>query len=285
VEDVSFEHADLQIVPVFAGGGTRLPAYVGILSALEEYRIGFQRMVGTSGGSVVAALYCAGWSVERLYDLAMEVDFSQFRGFSLASLIRKGGLSSGDAFEGWMDEQLKGATFRDLPLNLHVVATDVFSQEPVIFDRSTTPDFKVATAVRFSVGIPLLFTYKPYRDKLLVDGSILAEDALRRDWGGDGLPLVFFRLRASQTRSGRFRNHYFPLPEYVLMLIRTFLTSLSREYVADLYWSKTLLVKTEELSPLEFSLSREDKERLYSLGYQTAKEYLPLKLKHCTGLK
>jgi NTE family protein len=251
---------------------------VGILKALEEYKVGFRRMVGTSGGSVVAALYCAGWTVERLLDLAMEVEFSRFRGFSLPSLIRRGGLSSGDAFEAWMDEQLDGATFQDLSRDLHVVATDVFSQEPVVFDRETTPKFKVSTAIRFSIGIPLLFTYKPYGDKLLVDGSILAEDALRRDWGGNGTPLVFFRLRASLTRSGKFRNRYFPLPEYIMMLIRTFLTSLSREYVADLYWSKTLLVKTEELSPLEFSLTREAKDRLFQLGYQTAMDFLPLKL-------
>ncbi|MEJ2200102.1 MAG: patatin-like phospholipase family protein [Desulfuromonadaceae bacterium] len=275
---MTISYSQCEIIPVFAGGGTRLPAYVGILKALEEYGIGFQHMVGTSGGSVVAALYCAGWSVERLLKLAMEVEFSRFRGFSLTSLIRRGGLSSGDAFECWLDEQLDGARFRDFSRDLHVVATDVFSQEPVVFDRETTPDFKISTAVRFSVGIPLLFTYKPFGEKLLVDGSILAEDALRRDWGGTGTPLVFFRLRASSTRTSHFRNRYFPLPEYIIMLIRTFLTSLSREYVSDLYWSKTLLVKTEEISPLEFSLNREDKERLFHLGYQTAIDFLPLKL-------
>lgn len=271
--------SDLEIVPVFSGGGTRLPAYVGVLRALEECRLGFRRMVGTSGGSVVTALYCAGWSVDRLFDLVMDVDFSQFRGFSLANLIHKGGLSSGDIFEQWLDQQLNGITFRDLPLDLHVVATDVFSQQPVVFDRENSPDFKVATAVRFSVGIPLLFTYKPYAGKLLVDGSILSEDALHRDWGGDGKPLVFFRLQASQMQSNRFRRRFFTLPEYILMLVRTFLTSLSREYVADLYWSKTVLIKTEEFSPLEFSLNCTAKKRLYDIGYQSTMDYLPWKLK------
>ena len=267
-----------EIIPVFAGGGTRLPAYVGVLRALEQLPVRISRMVATSGGSVVAALYCAGLPVDRLQQLARDVDFAQFRGFSLPSLIRRGGLSSGERFEQWMDEQLQGATFRDLPIDLHVVATDVYSQQPVVFDRETTPDFKVATAVRCSIGIPLFFTYRPFGEKLLVDGSILAEDALRQDWGGNGKPLVFFRLRSTQSHRETFRNRFFPLPEYILMLIRTFLTSLSREYVADLYWSKTLLIKTEEFSPLEFSLSRSAKDRLYELGYQTTLDYLPLKL-------
>jgi len=267
-----------EIIPVFAGGGTRLPAYVGVLRALEQLPVQIRRIVGTSGGSVVAALYCAGLSVDQLQRLSLDVDFSQFRGFSLASLIRRGGLSSGERFERWLDEQLQGATFRDLPIDLHVVATDVFSQQPVVFDRENTPDFNVAAAVRCSIGIPLFFTYRPFGEKLLVDGSILAEDALRQDWGGNGVPLMFFRLRATHSRSETFRNRFFPLPEYILMLIRTFLTSLSREYVADLYWSKTLLIKTEEFSPLEFSLSRPAKDRLYQLGYQTTIDYLPLKL-------
>lgn len=43
-----------------------------------------------------------------------------------------------------MDNELQGATFSDLALNLHIVATDVKSQQPVIFDKEHTPDLKVA---------------------------------------------------------------------------------------------------------------------------------------------
>lgn len=270
--------AGFEMVPVFAGGGTRLPAYVGVLRALEELQVRFSRLVGSSGGSLVAALYCAGWSVERLYDLALDIDFARFRGFSLLSLMRYGGLSSGAALENWLDQQLGGARFCDLPLDLHVVATDVLSQQPVVFDRQTTPEMRVATAVRFSVGIPLLFSYCRYNDSLLVDGSILAEDALRQNWGQNGAPLILFRLRAEvPTVVGPSRSYY-PLPHYLLLLIRTFLTSLSHEYVADLYWSKTLVIKTDSYSPLEFSLPLTAKKRLCQLGYDTTLAYLPLKL-------
>ncbi len=45
-----------RIVPVLAGGGTRLPAHVGVLTALQDMGIEYRHLVGVSGGSVVASL-------------------------------------------------------------------------------------------------------------------------------------------------------------------------------------------------------------------------------------
>ena len=52
-----------QIVPIFSGGGTRLPAHIGILKALDELQFGFRTMVGVSGGSIITALHSAGYSI------------------------------------------------------------------------------------------------------------------------------------------------------------------------------------------------------------------------------
>ncbi len=267
-----------QIVPVLAGGGTRLPAHVGIITALEKLQINYQHIVGISGGSIVASLVATGRKPDELYDLATNIDFSQFRGFSLFHLLFHGGLSTGDHFEQWMDNELKGATFADLPLNLHIVATDVKSQQPVIFDKEHTPELKVATAVRYSMGIPLLFTFKNYQQKLLVDGSILAEDALHFDWSHDGTPVIFFRLRSSQINCNNKINRWLPVSSYMIMLIRTFMTSLSREYVSDRYWGKTLVVDTGKFSPVEFKMTQEEKHELFERGYNTSLEFLPLKI-------
>ena len=266
------------VVPILAGGGTRLPAHVGVLRGLEELGVGFGALVGVSGGAIVAALRAAGYSHEALHDLALEVDFSQFLGRSLWRLVREGGFSSGDRFERWMDHQIRGATFADLSLNLHVVATDVCSGAPVVFDRDRTPALRVARAVRFSMGIPLLFAFKPYGSHLLVDGSILAEDALRRDWAGDGTPVVCFRLRSSGQRRRYRSQRWFPLVHHMSLLLRTFLDTLSREYVTDADWHRTVVVETGDLSPIEFRMTREEKQGLYDAGYHATLDHLPWKL-------
>jgi NTE family protein len=267
-----------KMIPVLAGGGTRLPAHVGVLTALEQMQYGIEQLVGVSGGSIVASLYAHGYSTDYLKNLAFDVDFRQFRGYSLPKLLFAGGLSNGERFESWLDGQLQGATFRQLERELHVVATDVRSGEPVIFDKARSPDFSVARAVRFSMGIPLLFTFEKHEDHLMVDGSILAEDALYQDWGGDDTPVVYFRLRSTREASGVRESSVFPLPDYLTMLIRTFMTSISREYISTPYWRNTVIVETGEISPLEFAMSTAQKQDLFQRGYDTTLQVIPFKL-------
>lgn len=266
-----------RLVPVLAGGGTRLPAHVGVLAALADIGIELPRYVGVSGGSIVAALAAAGWAPARLLKLAIETDFRRFRGRSLWQLARRGGLSSGASFEDWLDGLLEGRRFRDLPKPLAVVATDVHTSQPVVFDRRTTPDERVARAVRCSMGIPLLFAFQPYRDHLLVDGSILSEDALQRDWSGDGTPVCFFRLRGEPDTRPLSTAGLFPLPAYVSMLIRTFMTTLSREFVDARAWPRTVVVEVGTYSPIDFALREADKRELYACGYETVRNILPFK--------
>lgn len=268
----------LQLVPVLAGGGTRLSAHVGVLKALAELGVDYSRIVGVSGGSIVAALHAAGWSADRLHELAIGIDFGRFRGFSLYQLIFHGGLSSGNPFEEWLDDLLEGICFKDLTLDLAVVATDVRRSQPVVFDRSTTPDYRVSRAVRHSMGIPLLFAFQDYGDSVLVDGSILSEDALHRDWAGDGTPVCVFRLRSEgETVPGKQRRRWFPLPGYVQMLIRTFMTTLSREFINAKHWPHTVVIDVGPHSPLDFKLSRTDKEYLHQCGFETVCAILPRK--------
>lgn len=267
------------MVPVLTGGGTRLPVHVGVLAALRELGAQYQRLVGVSGGSIVAALHAAGWTPDRMLELAYEINFARFRGRSLIELVLRGGLSSGSVFERWLDEVLEGRTFEDLELDLAVVATDVRASRPVIFERATTPTMKVARAVRFSMGIPLLFSFQAWEGALLVDGSILSEDVLHREWTQDGTPVCVFRLRSEEGGRPLVVNSWFPLVGYTHMLIRTFMTTISREFVDAKYWPRTVVIDSGPLSPLEFRLDRTQKMDLYRRGYQTTRTILPAKFR------
>lgn len=269
---------NISLVPILAGGGTRLSAHVGVLSALQKLDIGYDHLVGVSGGSIVAALFAAGKDLEEIKELSLGVDFRQFRGYSLYQLVTNGGLSTGHKFEQWLLQQIGNVTFADLELDLHIVATDVQTGRPVVFSRELTPSLSVVQAVRCSMGIPLLFTFQLFQQQILVDGSILAEEALRQDWSGKGLPACIFRIRSNIDPPQR-SNKPPRLPRFIAMLIRTFMTTLSREYVHDIYWNSTIVINSEAISPLEFSLSRASKEKLFQAGMMTTLQYLPIKLK------
>lgn len=267
-----------KMVPIFAGGGTRLPAHIGILKAIEELNITFDHIVGVSGGSIVGALYSAGYTLAEIEKIALGTPFAKFKGFSLITLLRDGGLCSGDEFEHWMDEKLQGLTFGHLHHHLHIVATDVAQGRPVIFNRDTSPDMKVSKAVRFSMSIPLLFSFKKFNDYVMADGSILSEDALHRDWAGDGTPVLCFRLRSQAVHKLSDKKAYFALKTYASMLIRTFMNTVSREYINDKLWHNTIIVNTGSISPVDFNLTDAEKQELLKMGYDTAISLIPHKV-------
>ncbi|RHW76872.1 patatin-like phospholipase family protein [Colwellia sp. RSH04] len=266
------------IVPIFAGGGTRLPAHLGVLKALEILDVPFTDLVGVSGGSIIASFYAAGLSINDIKKIALQTNYNEFREFSLVKLIRHGGLSSGDAFEKWVDHHLQGKTFSQLSMKLHVVATDVTNGKPVIFDAERTPDMKVSQAVRFSMSIPLVFSFKPFGKRIMVDGSILSEDALHRDWDHQGTPVLCFRLRGEHEYDSLNVNGFFPIFNYVTLLIRTFMTTISREYINDTFWHNTIVINIGEYSAVDFKMNKEQKHDLYKVGLQTALEIVPIKL-------
>ncbi len=266
-----------KIIPIFAGGGTRLPTHLGVLKALDELDINFDDLVGVSGGSIIASLYASGLNHDEIREIALNTDYNQFREFSLLKLIRHGGLSSGDVFERWVDKHLKGKTFSDFDKNLHIVATDVTKGKPVIFDREHTPDMKVSQAVRFSMSIPLVFSFKTFGNRIMVDGSILAEEALHQDWDKKGTPILCFRLRSEYEYDELSVKGLFPIFNYVTLLIRTFMTTISREYVNDAFWHNTITINTGVCSGVDFSMSSEQKQKLYDIGYETALEVVPYK--------
>ncbi len=265
------------IVPILAGGGTRLPAHIGVLQALKDLKIDFTHLVGVSGGSIIASLYASGLSIDEIKHIAITTNYTQFRGFSLLNLIRNGGLSSGDVFEQWVEKNLKGKRFIDLERNLHIVATDVKTGRPVIFNKENTPDMKVSLAVRFSMSIPLVFSFKEFGNHIMVDGSILSEDAVHRDWADDGTPVLCFRLRGEHEYDELKTDGFFPIVNYVTLLIRTFMTTISREYINDAFWHNTIIINTGLCSAVDFGMSEEKKFQLFDIGYQTAMEIVPIK--------
>lgn len=264
------------IVPVLAGGGGRLSAHIGVLDAIAELGLDYSTLVGVSGGSIVGALAVTGHSLDKIHDIALATEFSRFSSQNLFSLLRTGGFSNGDSFQHWMDTLLDGRTFADLDVDFYVVATDVRTGKPVVFSKATHPDTPIALAVRFSISVPILFSFKEYGEHLLVDGSILSEDALQRNWAGD-TPVVVFKLRSNNHRTAK-KASMMPLRSYLEMLVQTFMSTMSREYINDKFWLSTIIIDTGDISPVDLHLSANAKQNLYTIGYDTTMAVLPGKL-------
>jgi predicted acylesterase/phospholipase RssA len=152
---------------VLAGGGARAFAHVGVLRELEDAGIAVDRVAGCSVGSIVAGLHAIGLDGATLDGVAYE-EFVRRRPFSdyglpIASLAH--GRRARDAMRRRFgaDTVIEG-----LPRQFACVTTDIAARTRVVHRRGS-----LVTAVRASVGLPVLFPPLPDGSRLLVDGGIL----------------------------------------------------------------------------------------------------------------
>lgn len=261
---------------VLAGGGVRFPAYVGALAAFEEMGVEILSVAGASAGSIVGSLLAAGWSIADIYKKALETNLVEFKDFSLRGFLFDGGIYLGNNFERWMDTQLRGARFKDLPRDLLVAAADLVGREPFFFSRQTTPDVLVSKAVRCSMSIPWVWRVQRWEEKLLVDGQLLA-------WVPTGIELmqgpretptrtVMLRVTSSEPRRLPDKTRLWPW-DFAKILLDTMLNALDNQRVPGALWQDTVLIQVQGVPTLKLDLSIADKERLYQCGYDQAKRY------------
>lgn len=263
------------------GGGIRCLAFIGALSAIEEMGINIGKIVVASGGSVVGSIYATGKSPLETKKIAIDLDDTIFRDFSIKGLIRGKGLYEGKRFEKWMDEKLDGRTFSDdFRFKLYVMATDMLSYKPVAFSSSSDPDMKVSKAVRFSIGIPWVYTYEKYyhhgTQHILVDGNMMT--GVIEDTFEDHSRMLILRIVSQKTLS-TLASKRFTLKRYFQGLLLIQLHAVEGERVKQSKWNDTILIFCGDIPPTKFSLSLDEKNYLFEQGYQQTKKYIECKWK------
>lgn len=64
-----------KIALVLSGGGAKGAAHIGVLKAIEKYKVPVDYIIGTSVGSIVGAMYAVGYTPEEIEKLVMSLDF------------------------------------------------------------------------------------------------------------------------------------------------------------------------------------------------------------------
>ncbi|HEX5127599.1 MAG TPA: patatin-like phospholipase family protein, partial [Rhodocyclaceae bacterium] len=137
-------------------GAARGFAHIGVIKALETNGIDPDIIVGTSAGSVVGALYAAGFGVFDLQKLAFQLDDSAFTEWA----IFERGFLKGDALERFINQQVGNKPIEGLKRKFAALATDLATGEPAIFSSGN-----VGIAVRASSSVPDVFAPVVIRDK------------------------------------------------------------------------------------------------------------------------
>jgi predicted acylesterase/phospholipase RssA len=92
------------------------------------------------------------------------------------------GIFNNAGVENYIRETLETAglsdDFRDIPRELHIVATDIEADRRVTFSRRTSPDVPISKAVAASSSIPILFRPVEIEGRHYVDGGIKGHAAI-----------------------------------------------------------------------------------------------------------
>ncbi|MBC5785814.1 patatin-like phospholipase family protein [Ramlibacter sp. USB13] len=154
------------------GGAARGFAHVGVIQVLEEAGIKPGLVVGTSAGSLVAALYASGRNAQQLQQVAMAMDEAAFADWTLPLFNR--GVLRGEALARYVNTQVNHRLIENMALPLGIVATDLRTGQGVLFQRGDT-----GTAVRASSAVPAVFLPVRIGGQEFVDGGLVSPVPVR----------------------------------------------------------------------------------------------------------
>ena len=141
-----------------------------MIQVLEEAGIRPDLVVGTSAGSLVAALYASGKNGAELARLALAMDESAITDWAFPGR----GLIRGEGLARYVRDHTGGRTIEQMALPLGIVATDLDSGEGVLFQRGD-----LGMAVRASSAVPAVFQPVRIGTREYVDGGLVSPVPVR----------------------------------------------------------------------------------------------------------
>ncbi|MBT8550158.1 patatin-like phospholipase family protein [Polynucleobacter paneuropaeus] len=154
---------------VLGAGAARGFAHIGVIKALEAQGIRPNLVVGSSAGSVIAALLASGATGNDLNRLALNLDEATIADWGLPFAGRFGGLIKGEALQAMVNREVRNKMIEQMNLTLGIVATELQTGKGVLFRSGNT-----GLAVRASCSVPGVFQPATINGKEYVDGGLVA---------------------------------------------------------------------------------------------------------------
>ena len=179
-----------------SGGGAKGLAHVGILKAIDSAGLKIDYVTGTSMGSIIGALYASGYSGDSIEKIGRDMDWDML--LSNSSSLRSFSMQEKEDYSKyavelpWVDKTLRLPSgvlesqelwlrfnelffpvhqikdFSKFPRSFQCIATDVATGDIVVLDSG-----EIVQAARASMAIPSIFTAVNYKNRKLVDGGIV----------------------------------------------------------------------------------------------------------------
>ena len=156
------------VIGLALGGGAAIGfAHIGVIKVLEANGIKPNIIVGTSAGSVIGSIYASGISASELQQIAIDLDEATITDWTNPFVGKLGGMIKGDALQNKINVLVKNRSIEQMKIPLAIVATDLKTGNPILFQRGDT-----GQAVRASSSVPGIFMPTNILGKEYVDGGL-----------------------------------------------------------------------------------------------------------------
>ncbi len=159
----SFRKKPLKVGLALGGGGARGFAHIGVIKAFEEHGIRFDCVAGTSAGSIVGCMYCAGFSSEKMTEIASSFSLKDIKTSKIPLIPNRT-----EALENVIANTIGNLEFKNLKTPFCAVAVDVRTGTEIYLTKGN-----VAKSVSASCAVPGFFTPVEMEPYLLFDGGLL----------------------------------------------------------------------------------------------------------------
>lgn len=169
-----------RLAVVLGGGSARGFAHIGVVKGLEAHGIRPDLIVGCSAGSLVGAFWAAGFSGDRMEELALRVRDSEIIDVMQGHAPR--GMVTGQSLQNFVNQALRGRSIESFSTPFAAVATRYPTGDLAVL-RSGDAGF----AVRASCSIPGVFVPAAQGGQEYLDGGLVSPVPVRtaRQMGAD----------------------------------------------------------------------------------------------------
>ena len=242
-------------------------AQVGALKRIESTLEDVEAISGSSAGAIIGLMLSVGMSVDKITEVAIDLEMHNFVNVSLGTFFRKYGFVDTDAIRAQFVKILRGRdpTFAELDKRFYVSAFCLNDGRTEYFSKDTHPDMHVVDAVIASMSIPVVFSRKILNGRTYVDGATveLVPMAPFYDKRDEDITAVCIKMCRTYTETIDNPRQYFEC--LVRASLANRISSVPRE-------CKLVEIDVGEANIFDFNMKYEDKIRLYNIGYDTLKE-------------
>lgn len=269
---------------VLAGGGIKGLVFVGVFKYLEELNIiqNIHTLVGTSIGSLFAALIIMGYNSDDMYKFIKSFDLTKITNVNISTFLNNYAIDDCEKINNLYKKLLETKKF-----DPEITMIDFFKKTKKKFVAATVcittkqleyisyenyPDLPVYLAIRMSTCIPILFTPVKFNNKLYIDGGLIENFPIHYipdDKLHEVIGINIFTDFSDEIQIDNIITYMKNIFDLIMMIM-------TKKFIDKKYENIVYNIDVDKINPISFDLSLKSKKDLFKYGYDFMKKNFKL---------